>query len=478
MAKELKFKQGSYKEAVEYFKKKINLPTKRWNDLEGAMHTRAFTVAGAMRADILLDFRKAVDAAIEKGESLQDFRDRFYNIASKWRESDPSFDEKMKKPKYGAWRSKVIYQTNILTSAAAAQERQARAMPDVFTHAKYVCMMMPTSREQHKAWNGTVLPVNDPWWEKHSPPNGFGCLCEKEFISKYEMDSGIEKVTKAPTAPNDTTNIGEKWDYSIGDADEENQRLGEQYQEKKAKLLDKFPEAKNKEPSDVIDRESAKGGQKDEKTLRQNNYQQIIDKFKKLNVEYLEPAIMSTQLSEDEIIQKISGNDLTIGSCASQALTYIGNKCGYDVRDFRGADSRWLFGKSTTCQKIAEEGGFVECDYNGFKIADRLLRNVEEGKEYFYTSGEHAAIIRKTGKKFEYLETQSKHIDENGFHPLTVKVLKKRFKTTKTRKIEGEKFLQKEVLIETSKISDSPNFKELLGYLNTDPKNQKREVPK
>lgn len=239
MAKELKFKQGSYKEAVEYFKKKINLPTKRWNDLEGAMHTRAFTVAGAMRADILLDFRKAVDAAIEKGESLQDFRDRFYHIASKWRESDPSFDEKMQKPKYGAWRSKVIYQTNILTSAAAAQERQARAMPDVFTHAKYVCMMMPTSREQHKAWNGTVLPVNDPWWEKHSPPNGFGCLCEKEFISKYEMDAGLEKTTKAPTAPNDTTNIGEKWDYSIGDADEENQRLIGQMKEKEEGLFEK-----------------------------------------------------------------------------------------------------------------------------------------------------------------------------------------------------------------------------------------------
>lgn len=240
MAKELKFKQGSYKEAVEYFKKKINLPTKRWNDLEGAMHTRAFTVAGAMRADILLDFRKAVDAAIEKGESLQDFRDRFYHIASKWRESDPSFDEKMQRPKYGAWRSKVIYQTNILTSAAAAQERQARAMPDVFTHAKYVCMMMPTSREQHKAWNGTVLPVNDPWWEKHSPPNGFGCLCEKEFISKYEMDSGIEKLTKAPTAPNDTTNIGENWDYSIGDADAENQRLMDQMEDKEEKMFDLF----------------------------------------------------------------------------------------------------------------------------------------------------------------------------------------------------------------------------------------------
>ena len=67
MAKELGFKQGSYKQAVAYFRQKINLPTKRWDDLEGAMHTRAFVVAGAMREDILSDFRNAVDAAIEKG---------------------------------------------------------------------------------------------------------------------------------------------------------------------------------------------------------------------------------------------------------------------------------------------------------------------------------------------------------------------------------------------------------------------------
>lgn len=223
MAKDIKFQQGAYKEAVDYFKQKINLPTKRWNDLEGAMHTRAFTVAGAMREDILCDFRKAVDAAITNGESLESFRDRFNSIAEKWRATDSDFDKKMNKAGYAAWRSKVIYQTNMLTCAAAAQERQARAMPDVFTHAKYVCMMLPGSRKEHKDWNGTVLPLEDPWWEKHSPPNGFGCLCEKEFISKYEMDAGIEKETVRnkdnELDPNDTTNIGENWDYSIASAD-------------------------------------------------------------------------------------------------------------------------------------------------------------------------------------------------------------------------------------------------------------------
>ncbi|MCQ2120716.1 MAG: hypothetical protein MJY78_02660 [Fibrobacter sp.] len=501
MAKELKFKQGSYKEAAEYFKKKINLPTKRWNDLEGAMHTRAFTVAGAMRADILLDFRKAVDAAIEKGESLQDFRDRFYHIASKWRESDPSFDEKMQRPKYGAWRSKVIYQTNILTSAAAAQERQARTMPDVFTHAKYVCMMMPTSREQHRAWNGTVLPVNDPWWEKHSPPNGFGCLCEKEFISKYEMDSGIEKVTKAPTAPNDTTNIGEKWDYSIGDADAENQRLMNQYQEKRAKLEEKFPEAKKNADklSDSVDKEIEKGNPEKnddfvldlskiktvkpkpltkeelqiEREEREKNFDTIINKAYKKKIKYIAAKSLKKPLSEMQIIEKIGDDDKTPGSCTSQTLAYIANKFGYDVTDYRGRESRVFFSENSTLDKLTKSGGFKVVSNNGFKNAESLLKHVEKGKEYLFTSGEHTVIVRlkpNTQQKenvFEFLELQYEEKEKNGYKLLTNSVLKERFKTRGVKKIGDEEVSWVDFLIDINKIKDSLKFRELVGFFNT-----------
>lgn len=490
MAKELKFKQGSYKEAVEYFKKKINLPTKRWNDLEGAMHTRAFTVAGAMRADILLDFRKAVDAAIEKGESLQDFRDRFYNIASKWRESDPSFDEKMQRPKYGAWRSKVIYQTNILTSAAAAQERQARAMPDVFTHAKYVCMMMPTSRDQHKAWNGTVLPVNDPWWEKHSPPNGFGCLCEKEFISKYEMDAGLEKTTKAPTAPNDTTNIGEKWDYSIGDADAENQRLMDQMEEKEEKLFKKYPKTRKTAIHERREaRESASSAntataateldlstiktikakplnraetvreRRAERIKRGKQFENIIQDMQEQRIEYNEVKKLEKVLTEQQIIEKLGSIDPTGGSCSSQALAYIANKYGLDVKDFRGGRSSAFFADNDNIKRLAKVGCFAVKKNNGFKNAAALLQHVEAGKEYYFTCGRHVAIIRKKGNNFEFLELQKKP-ENNGFKPLTSLDLKKRFKTT-------ENFKLHDYLIDIEKLKDSPKFRELLGFLNT-----------
>ena len=472
MAKELGFKQGQYDEAVAYFRQKINLPTKKWNDIEGAMHTRAFTVAGAMRADILLDFRNAVDKAISNGDSLQDFRDNFYDIAKKWRAADPSFDAKMKKPKYGAWRSKVIYQTNMLTAAAAGQERQARAMPDVFTHAKYVCMMLPGSREEHKQWNGTVLPVNDPWWEKHSPPNGFGCMCEKEFISKYEMDAGLEKATKAPTPADDTTNIGEKWDYSIGDADAENQRLKEYTQEKEEKLFKKYGKS-DRNPNDTktekedYARVEFKNDVKDEAKTIDENFSELIEGLKKRNIEYLEVKKLKEPISEQDIIKKISDIDKTNGACVSLALAYIGNKAGLDVKDFRGGESGFFFREPRTAKKIAQSGGFVEVDKNGFKVAKRLLEKVEEGKEYFFSSGAHVTIVRKSGKRIEYLELQRNDPQKIGYHKLTKRVLKKRFATIKYISVLGQKIPQEECIIDTKKISNSPKFRELLGYINT-----------
>lgn len=488
MAKELGFKQGAYREAVDYFKKKINIPTKRWNSLKGAMHTRAFTVAGAMRADILLDFRNAVDRAIEKGDSLQDFRDNFYKIASKWRAADPSFDAKMEKPKYGAWRSKVIYQTNMLTAAAAAQERQARAMPDVFTHAKYVCMMLPGSREEHKHWNGTVLPVNDPWWEKHSPPNGFGCLCEKEFISKYEMDRGDEKVTRAPTAANDTRNIGENWDYSIGDADAENQRLRKYTQEKEEKLFRNYPEARK-----LASEANAKAEKQDttveseldlskiktvktkpltkkelqaERIEREKNFDDIIQEARKDGIEYIEAKPLKKPLSEQQIIEKLGAVDQKGGACSSQALAYIANKFGLDVTDYRGGDSLDLFGRDDILEKFVKNGGFAISNYNGFKNAEYLLKYVEPGKEYYFTCGKHSAIIRKKGKEFEFLELQDEK-ENNGFKPLTNDDITIRFITRKNKTVKGTPVKYNDFLIDIEKLKDSPKFRELLGFFNT-----------
>ncbi len=71
-----------FAEALAFLRGKLNLPTERWDDLTGAAHDRAFVVAGAMQADLLMDLRAAVEKAIEQGTTLETFRQDFKKIVA------------------------------------------------------------------------------------------------------------------------------------------------------------------------------------------------------------------------------------------------------------------------------------------------------------------------------------------------------------------------------------------------------------
>ena len=48
-------------------------------------------------------------------------------------------------------------------------------------------------------WDGLVLLADDPWWDTHYPPNGFGCSCYVEAISDLELKmSGKDGPDEAP----------------------------------------------------------------------------------------------------------------------------------------------------------------------------------------------------------------------------------------------------------------------------------------
>jgi len=120
--------------------------------------------------------------------------------------------------------------------------------------------------------------------------------------------------------------------------------------------------------------------------------------------------------SPEEIIKEIAGGDKTSGSCASLALSYAARRAGLDVTDFRGGDSRSYFSiKANTRAFMLEMGAKVEEHTNDFVAVKQLLKTVEEGKEYYLSTGKHAAIVRKHDGKFQYLELQSGIESENGF---------------------------------------------------------------
>lgn len=37
--------------------------------------------------------------------------------------------------------------------------------------------------ERHAALHNTTLPINDPFWDRYTPPNGYGCKCYLEIVN-------------------------------------------------------------------------------------------------------------------------------------------------------------------------------------------------------------------------------------------------------------------------------------------------------
>ena len=117
-----------FNKAVEGFRDKLNLPTATWTDIYEGQHARAFVIAGAMKEDILNDFRQSVDKAVAQGMSLEDFRKDFDNIVAKhgWGYNGGR-----------NWRSRVIYETNLYQSHNAGRYAQMQAVKRTRPYWRY-----------------------------------------------------------------------------------------------------------------------------------------------------------------------------------------------------------------------------------------------------------------------------------------------------------------------------------------------------
>ena len=177
-----------FQEQLDFFRQKLNLPTEHYDDILKSAHDRAFVVAGAAKADLLADLRTAVDQAIADGKSIQWFRKAFSTIVQKhgwegWTGSDTKEGRD--------WRTRVIYKTNLSASYAAGRWQQLND-PDLLKsrpYWKYIHNdMVAHPRPLHQSWSGMVLKHDDPWWQTHFPPNGWGCRCRVTAVraSEYE----------------------------------------------------------------------------------------------------------------------------------------------------------------------------------------------------------------------------------------------------------------------------------------------------
>lgn len=100
-------------------------------------------------------------------------------------------------------RLRVIYETNLRTARAAGQWERIQDAKDALPYLLYTLGPSREHRPEHVKWHGTLLPADDPWWNDHMPPNGWGCKCRVRPVSQREyarlQDTGVQAPPTAET---------------------------------------------------------------------------------------------------------------------------------------------------------------------------------------------------------------------------------------------------------------------------------------
>jgi len=176
-----------FSEAIDFYKSKIKLPSSGWTDIWQEQHSHAFVVAGATTDSLVEDFYNAIAKAKESG-GFAEFQKAFPEIVKKhgWAHNGSP-----------GWRSKIIYDTNVTQSYNAGREKQMQAVKHLRPYGQYRHTSIEHPRLEHKAWNGLILPLDDPWWNTHTPQNGWGCKCKKYSLSRVEAKREWEKSGKS-----------------------------------------------------------------------------------------------------------------------------------------------------------------------------------------------------------------------------------------------------------------------------------------
>lgn len=179
--------------AIEYFKAKGYKLTWDWWEMWQEAHAKAFTVAKAMRMDILQDIREMVQKAINEGISLEQFRKELEpRLKAKgwWGYKFAVYpDGRVERFLEGSpWRLKTIFNVNMQTAYMAGRYKTMMESTDTHPYWQYVAVLDSRTRPAHRALHGKIFRYDDPFWKTHYPPNGFNCRCRVRALSQKDID--------------------------------------------------------------------------------------------------------------------------------------------------------------------------------------------------------------------------------------------------------------------------------------------------
>lgn len=212
-------------EAIRYVESKGFAITWDWHEMLEHAHARAFTVAKAMRLDILQDIRDELQRGLDEGNTFGEFKKALTpRLKAKGWWGEVVNEETGEIAQVGPWRLRTIFETNIQTAYQVGHYRNQVENSSDRPWWMYVAVMDSRTRPAHAALNGLTFRYDDPFWSSHYPPNGFRCRCSVRALD----DSGLaDKVRSGEAAKRST--VGPGADATLAEVEKPLTRNGKMY---------------------------------------------------------------------------------------------------------------------------------------------------------------------------------------------------------------------------------------------------------
>lgn len=109
--------------------------------------------------------------------------------------------------KYNDQWLRTEYNTAVLRARSAVQYRDALRTKALYPSLEYLESDSVEKREEHLALVGTIRPIEDPWWDTHTPPLAWNCKCRIRPTDK-PVTPIPEETAKDKPAPGLSGNPG------------------------------------------------------------------------------------------------------------------------------------------------------------------------------------------------------------------------------------------------------------------------------
>ncbi len=187
-------------EAIKYFEAKGFAITWDWREQATLNNSQVFTVAKAMKMDILQDVRGMMDSALKEGLSFKEFQKSLEpRLRAKGWWGKQLVDGK--RVQLGSpWRLRTIYDQNITSSFGAGRWKAQTENKAIRPYLRYEAIRDARTRPAHRAWHGVIKRVDSLWWRTHYPPNGYLCRCVARSLTPEQAKKlgGVTSTGKIP----------------------------------------------------------------------------------------------------------------------------------------------------------------------------------------------------------------------------------------------------------------------------------------